>query len=118
MLSAPLMAQSMHGKMMRDDLMDDRARKLQQMSAGAMNNEQIKKVAIEFESMFVSQMLEHMFGESSGEDLFGGSESDDVYKSMMVEQYGKAIVKSGGIGIAHHIEQSLMNRALLSTQEV
>ncbi len=118
MIGAGLLAQSMHSNTMRNDLLDDRSKALASSAKEPMTADKAKKVAKEFESLFISQMLEHMFGESSGEEAFGGAESDDIYKSMMVEQYGKAISKSGGMGIAAHIERSLMNRALIATQEV
>ncbi|MDX1974756.1 MAG: rod-binding protein [Rickettsiales bacterium] len=78
-----------------------------------MNMEQIDKAAKDFESMFISQMLEPMFGESLGKDLFGDSETNDVYKSFMVKEYGQRIVDAGGIGIAGYVKT-----ALLKLQEV
>ncbi|MFO0388212.1 MAG: rod-binding protein [Alphaproteobacteria bacterium] len=71
------------------------------------------KVSKDFESLFISQMLEQMFGESLGEDFFGSEESSDVYRQLMVEQYGKKISASGGIGIADYVK-----RELLKMQEV
>lgn len=118
MIGAGLLAQSMQAKTARNDSLDQQSKMLAASSKEPMTASKAKKVATEFESLFISQMLEHMFGESSGDEAFGSSESDDIYKSMMVEQYGKAITKSGGIGIAANIERSLMNRALIATQEV
>lgn len=119
MIGAGVMAQAMNSKMMRGDLLDAASQKLQNIAGGTMDAETAKKVGKEFESLFVSQMLEHMMsGDSMGDSLFGDAESDEIYKSMMVEQYSKAIVKSGGIGIAKYIEQGLAQRALLATQEV
>ncbi len=71
------------------------------------------KAAKDFESMFVSQMLEHMFGESIGDDSFGDEESSEVYKGLMMQEYGKQIAASGGIGIASYVK-----RELLKLQEV
>jgi len=118
MISAGILAQSMNGSYQRSDLLDERTRGLEAMAKQKLTPDSVKMVAKEFEALFLSQMLEHMFGESSGEELFGGEESNEIYKSMMVEQYGKSITAAGGIGIAAHIEQSLMQRQLLQTQEV
>lgn len=71
------------------------------------------KTAKDFESLFITQMLEQMFGESVGTELFGDEESSDVYRQLMVEQYGKKISDSGGIGIADYVK-----RELLKIQEV
>lgn len=73
-----------------------------------MTPAQIDKVSSDFESMFVSQMLDQMFGDSLGAEAFGDSESSEVYKGMMVEQYGKQIARSGGIGIASYVKQELL----------
>ena len=75
-----------------------------------MTMQQVDAAAQDFESMFVSQMMEPMFGESSGEEAFGGQASNDVYKSMMMDQYGKIIARSGGIGIAAYIKQELLKQ--------
>lgn len=73
-----------------------------------MDKLQAKQTAEEFESLFISQMVEHMFGESMGESAFGSGQSNDVYKGFMAQEYGKQIARSGGIGIASHIEQELL----------
>ena len=70
--------------------------------------EAIDKVAEDFESLFLSQMLEQMFTDSIGEDAFGNGESSEVYKSMIVQEYSKRIADSGGIGIAQHIKTELL----------
>jgi Rod binding domain-containing protein len=83
-----------------------------------MSKEEIKMVAKEFESLFLGEMLTHMMGDSLGDAAFGSEETDEIYKSMMVENYAKAITNKGGIGIAGYIENALTQRALLSAQEV
>lgn len=81
--------------------------------AGKMNDAQVEKTAKDFESMFVSQMLEQMFGDSVGSELFGDAETNEVYKGLMMAEYGKEIAQAGGIGIADYVK-----RELLKTQEV
>lgn len=119
MLQPTTLASAINSKALRNDLLDATAQKLQALAKEPMTETLAKKVAKDFESMFVSQMLEHMFsGESLGTEQFGSEESEEIYRSMMVDEYSKAIVKGGGMGIANYIERSLMNRALLQTQEV
>lgn len=68
----------------------------------------IQNVATEFESVFLSQMLEQMFsGESMG-GYFGGGVAGDTYKTYMMDEFGKAMAKAGGIGIADQIKQELL----------
>jgi len=76
--------------------------------AGSMSETQIDKTSKDFESMFISQMLEPMFGDSEGEDAFGSTESNDVYKGLLMDQYGKLISQSGGIGVADYVKKELL----------
>lgn len=119
MIQAGTLASAMNSKMQRNDFLDATTQKLQAMAQGTLSKETAKQVASDFETLFVSQMMEHMFsGDSLGESLFGSAESDEIYQSMMVDQYAKKIVSNGGIGIASYIERALADRALLKTQEV
>jgi len=78
------------------------------MQAKAMSAPQIDKVSKDFESTFLSQMLEQMFGDSVGSEAFGNEETSDIYKGLLMEQYGKIITNSGGIGIASYVKQELL----------
>lgn len=78
-----------------------------------MTEAQMDAVAKDFESMFITQMLEQMFGDSLGSELFGSDESKEIYKSMMMDEYGKQMTRAGGIGIASYVK-----RELLALQEI
>ncbi len=69
---------------------------------------QIDKLAQDFEGEFMSQMISPMF-DSPETQFFGGGESEDVYKSIMVQQFGTLIAKSGGIGIADMVKKELLH---------
>lgn len=69
---------------------------------------EIAAKAEEFEAVFLSQMLNHMFEGIETNELFGGGQGEDAYKSMMVEEYGKIIAKTGGIGIADHVKAEMI----------
>lgn len=79
----------------------------------AMSVAQADQVSKDFEAMFIGQMLEQMFGDSVGDELFGDRTTKEVYKGLMVEEYGKQIARSGGIGIAEFVK-----RELLTLQEI
>lgn len=73
----------------------------------------VRAAAEEFEAVFLSAMLAPMF-EGLGEDeLFGGGPGEDIYRSLLVEEYGKSVARSGRLGIADAVE-----RELLTLQEV
>ena len=62
-----------------------------------------KKAAQEFEAVFISQMLKPMFESIEIEPPFGGGSGEEVWKGLQVEEYGKAIARAGGIGLADQI---------------
>jgi Rod binding domain-containing protein len=76
------------------------------------NEEQAKKVARDFESFFIAQMLQPMFREVDPAEPFSGGPGEDVWRSFQIEQYGKAVARSGGIGIA-----DMVYREILKAQE-
>jgi Rod binding domain-containing protein len=79
-------------------------------SGKILDPQRVEASAKDFEALFISQMVEQMFGESGGESAFGSGESDEVYKSLMVQEYGKMITKSGGIGIADYVKRELLKQ--------
>jgi Rod binding domain-containing protein len=58
-----------------------------------------REVAESFEAVFITQMLKPMF-ENLGKGPFGGGKGEEVYKTLLIDEYGKAIASRGGIGIA------------------
>ena len=79
-------------------------------AAKNMTPEKAESVSKDFESLFISQMLEQMFGESSGSDAFGTIDTDDIYNGLIVQEYGKIITSSGGIGIASSVKSELLKQ--------
>ncbi|WP_136524489.1 rod-binding protein [Geomonas ferrireducens] len=71
------------------------------------NPEQIRKVARDFEAMFVSMMLKSM-RETVGKDtLTGGGKGEETFRSLLDQEYANAAVQGGGIGLAKTIEREL-----------
>jgi Rod binding domain-containing protein len=62
-----------------------------------------RAAAEEFEAVFLSQMLEHMFAGISTDGPFGGGRSEQIFRSMMINEYGRMIAQSGGVGIADEV---------------
>ncbi len=75
--------------------------------------QQARKVAEDFEAVFIGQMLQPMFKNLGAEKPFGGGQSESMWRSMQVDEFGKAITKAGGIGIADQVF-----REILKTQEI
>ena len=67
-----------------------------------------RKVGQEFESVFLSQMIAHMFQGVGDDPILGGGEAGKLYRSMMQDEYGKVIAKSGGIGVADAVMREVI----------
>ncbi len=78
-----------------------------------MNAEKIQKTAEDFEAFFLGQMLQPMFASIGTSGPFGGGHAEKVWRSMMVDEIGKSVAKSGGIGLADSVQ-----RAIIAMQEV
>ncbi|MDH3474921.1 MAG: rod-binding protein [Rhodospirillales bacterium] len=69
---------------------------------------QARRAAEDFEAMFLSQMLAPVFADIGKDAMFGGGPGEQVYRSMMVQEYGKAIARAGGLGIADSVEREIL----------
>ncbi len=86
-----------------------------------LSKEQIEKAANDFESMFLSQMLQSLFPEqdqtglsSDDDDAAYNLNGDEAYHGLITDQYAKQIAKSGGIGIARYIQQEMLKHQEVS----
>ncbi len=73
---------------------------------------EVGKAAQDFEAMFLSQMFQCMFEGLDADPVFGGGNAENMYRSLMVDEYGKQVAKRGGVGIAEQV-----SRTLLAAQE-
>ena len=87
--------------------------KAQASATNAPEQQKVRAAAEEFEAVFLSQMLEPMFKGIETDGLFGGGSSEKIYQSVMLQEYGKALARTGGVGIADAVE-----REILRLQEV
>lgn len=93
----------------------EKARLLQRQSAGAnglseKQRQQAKKVAQDFEGLFIGMMMKSMRETVAKDKVTGGGHGEDVYRSMLDEQYVAAAVKRGGFGLAKHIEKDIIRQ--------
>jgi len=69
---------------------------------------QALEIAEQFEALFLSQMLAPMFESLKTDGPFGGGSSEGIYRSLMVEEYGKSIAQAGGLGIAEAVQREIL----------
>ena len=68
----------------------------------------IRKAAEEYESLFLAEMLAPIFETVETDGPFGGGSAERIYRSLMVQEYGKALTQTGGVGIADAVERELL----------
>lgn len=76
--------------------------------AAKVTPEQARKTAQDFEAMFLSQMMQPMFEPLSTAAPFGGGHGEKMWRSFMVDEYGKAMAKAGGVGIAATVQRQIL----------
>jgi Rod binding domain-containing protein len=79
-----------------------------QVTSLASGGKNVDAVATDFEAVFLSQMMESMFSGDDVSQYFGGGTAGEVYKSFLLNEYGKAMAKAGGIGIAAQVKKELL----------
>jgi flagellar protein FlgJ len=85
--------------------------KKQQAAATAPSDRQkiaARKVAREFEAMFAGMMLKSMRQTVGKDELTGGGHGEEIYRSMLDQEYAKAISEGPGLGLATVIEKELL----------
>jgi Rod binding domain-containing protein len=68
----------------------------------------IDKTAKEYEAGFVSAMLESMYAGIKTDKMFGGGSAEGMYRSLLNQEYGKAIAARGSLGIADSIKREMI----------
>jgi Rod binding domain-containing protein len=66
----------------------------------------------DYEGVYLSQMVSHMYEGVEVDPQFGGGVGEETMRSLLINEYGKQMAASGGIGLA-----SAMKKQLLAAQE-
>jgi len=69
-----------------------------------------KKAAQQFEGVLISQMLNGMFEGVKTDGMFGGGEGEEMFRSLMIDEYGKQIAGQGGLGLSAGVTQELLRQ--------
>ena len=67
-----------------------------------------RETAIDFEAFFLSQMFSEMFAGIETDPVFGGGPGETVFRSMMIQEFGKSVAHNGGIGIADAVMREMI----------
>ena len=74
----------------------------------------IGKASQDFESSFLSNMLGQMFEGLQTDGPFGGGQGEAMFRSVMMDAFGKQITKSGGVGVATAVRREMLKMQGLS----
>lgn len=69
---------------------------------------ELRRVAEEFEAVFLGEMMAPMFEGIGTEGLGGGGLGEQIFRPMLIEQYAQSLAASGGVGIADSLARELV----------
>ena len=70
--------------------------------------EAAKKAAQQFEGVFISEFLGSMFEGMPTDGPFDGGPGEAMFRSLMLDEYGKRISQQGGFGLASAVQRELL----------
>ena len=62
----------------------------------------------EYEAVFISQFLGSMFSGIKTDGITGGGQGEEMFRSLMINEFGKGIEKQGGFGLAAQMKTQLL----------
>lgn len=67
-----------------------------------------RKAAEDFEAFFLAQFIDRMFQDLPTDGMFGGGHGEKVFRSLLSQEYGKVMARTGGIGIADSVYREIL----------
>ncbi|HEX8233143.1 MAG TPA: rod-binding protein [Caulobacteraceae bacterium] len=80
----------------------------------AAKRTRIRETAEKFEAQLLSQMMQPMFANLSSEAPFGGGAGESTWRGFLVEEMGKQMARSGGVGLAAPVQREMLRMQGLS----
>lgn len=74
----------------------------------AIDMDKIEKTAKDFESVFMAQMLKPMWDGVETDGMFGGGAGEDAMRDLLVQEYGKAMVRNDQHGLSPAIMDAMI----------
>ncbi len=66
------------------------------------------QAAEQFEAVFLAQMLQPMFAGIDTNGPFGGGHGEQVFRSLMIQEYGRLMTRAGGIGVSEQVMAEML----------
>ncbi|MCB9963440.1 MAG: rod-binding protein [Rhodospirillales bacterium] len=77
-------------------------------SVDAKKKQQIEDAAQDFEAVFLSEMMKPMFETVKVDPMFGGGKGEEVFRSFLVQEYGKILAATNRTGLSDSVSATLM----------
>jgi flagellar protein FlgJ len=77
-------------------------------NAKASTPEEALQVGKQFETMFLSEMLNPMFAGLKPDKVFGGGHGEEMFRSLQVDEFAKGLTAQGGVGIAAAVQREIL----------
>ena len=74
----------------------------------AKDEAKAREVAQDFEAFFLTKTMESMYEGVATDGPFGGGHAEKVYRSLLLNEYGKAMAQTGTVGVADHVMRSIL----------
>lgn len=84
----------------------------------SLSVDEAKETAQDFEAFFMTKMMESMFEGISTDGMFGGGNAEKVYRSLLLNEYGKAMAKTGSIGISDDVMSAILKMQETASNQV
>ena len=74
----------------------------------AGSQDDIRRVAEDFEATFLAQMLQPMFAGLQTDGPFGGGHAESTWRGFLVDAMARQVSQGGGIGLADQVQRELL----------
>jgi Rod binding domain-containing protein len=66
-----------------------------------------QRVAREFEGQVIGALLQPMFSGLATKGPLGGGAAEEMWRPMLVQEFGNAVARAGGVGIAAAVAREM-----------
>lgn len=81
---------------------------LTKTSAADRERAKFEEAAQDFEAVFMAEMMKPMFEGIEISEPFGGGHAEEIFRKMMLQEYGKMMAASGGIGLSAQVREEMI----------
>ncbi|MGE4350568.1 MAG: rod-binding protein [Bdellovibrionales bacterium] len=73
-----------------------------------LSKTELEKTAKDFEAVFMAQMLKPMWDGLETDAMFGGGPGEDAMKDLLLQEYGKSMVRNDQYGLSPAIMDAMI----------